>query len=135
MAHLTVQYSQNLAHDVDMAEFCSVMSVAMQETGVFPLAGIRVRAHPMPQYSVADGHTKNAFVDMILRMGEGRSDATKSEMGAFLMARAEAVFAPLLAEPFFALSLEVVTISKPFSWKTNSIHARINAPSLKGDNP
>jgi 5-carboxymethyl-2-hydroxymuconate isomerase len=66
-------------------------------------------------------------------MGEGRSDATKSEVGAFLMARAEAVFAPLLAESFFALSLEIVTISKPLSWKTNSIHARINAPSLKGD--
>ena len=73
----------------------------MQETGVFPLAGIRVRAHPMPHYFVADGHPKNAFVDMVLRMGEGRSDATKSEVGAFLMARAEAVFAPLLAESIF----------------------------------
>ena len=135
MAHLTVQYSQNLDHDVDMSEFCSVMSVAMQETGVFPLAGIRVRAYPMPRYSVADDHPKNAFVDMVLRMGEGRSDATKSEVGTFLMSRAEAVFVPLLAEPFFALSLEIVTISKPFSWKTNSIHARINAPSFKGENP
>ena len=134
MPHLTVQYSQNLDHDVDMKEFCSVMSVAMQQTGVFPLAGTRVRAHPMPQYCVADGHSKNAFVDMVLRMGEGRSDATKSEVGAFLMARAEAVFAPLLADPYFALSLEIVTISKPFSWKTNSIHARINAPSVKGEN-
>ncbi|MDB2574408.1 5-carboxymethyl-2-hydroxymuconate Delta-isomerase, partial [Planktomarina temperata] len=47
MPHLTVQYSQNLDHDLDMKEFCSVMSVAMQQTGVFPLAGIRVRAHPM----------------------------------------------------------------------------------------
>ena len=111
------------------------MNVAMQETAVFPLAGIRVRAHPMPHYCVADEHPKNAFVDMILRMGEGSSDATKSEVGAFLMARAEAVFAPLLAEPHFALSLEIVTISKPFGWKTNSIHTRINAPSLKGENP
>ena len=134
MPHLTVQYSQNLDHDVDMGEFCSVMSAAMQETGVFPLAGIRVRAHPMPQYSVADGHSKNAFVDMVLRMGEGRSDATKSEVGAILMARAEAVFAPLLVEPYFALSLEIVTISKPFSWKTNSINTRINELSFKGEN-
>ena len=135
MPHLTVQYSQNLDHDLDMNEFCSVMNAAMQQTGVFPLAGIRVRAHPMPQYSIADGHRKNAFVDMVLRMGDGRSDATKSEVGAFLMARAEAVFAPLLAEAYFALSLEIVTISKPFSWKTNSIHARISAPSVKGDTP
>jgi len=132
--HLTVQYSQNLDHDVDMGEFCSVMSAAMQETGVFPLAGIRVRAHPMPQYSVADGHSKNAFVDMVLRMGEGRSDATKSEVGAIWMARAEAVFAPLLVEPYFALSLEIGTISKPFSWKTNSINTRINELSFKGEN-
>jgi len=134
MPHLIVQYSQNLDHDVDIQEFCSVMNVAMQETAVFPLAGIRVRAHPMPHYCVADEHPKNAFVDMILRMGEGRSDATKSEVGAFLMARAEAVFAPLLVEPYFALSLEIGTISKPFSWKTNSINTRINAPSFKGEN-
>ena len=135
MPHLIVQYSQNLDYNTDIKEFCSVMNVAMQETAVFPLAGIRVRAHPMLHYSVADEHPKNAFVDMILRMGEGRSDATKSEVGAFLMARAAAVFAPLLVEPHFALSLEIVTISKPFSWKTNSIHARINAPSFKGENP
>jgi 5-carboxymethyl-2-hydroxymuconate isomerase len=135
MPHLIVQYSQNLDYNTDIKKFCSVMNVAMQETAVFPLAGIRVRAHPMLHYSVADEHPKNAFVDMILRMGEGRSDATKSEVGAFLMARAAAVFSPLLAEPHFALSLEIVTISKPFSWKTNSIHARINAPSFKGENP
>ena len=71
MPHLTVQYSQNLDHDFDMKEFCSVMSVAMQQTGVFPLAGIRVRAHPMPQYCVADGHSKNAFVVWSYAWGRG----------------------------------------------------------------
>jgi 5-carboxymethyl-2-hydroxymuconate isomerase len=39
MPHLTVQYSQNLDQNCDMYAFCSVMSVAMQETGVFPYGG------------------------------------------------------------------------------------------------
>jgi len=37
-------------------------------------------------------------------------------------------------EPYFALSLEIGTISKPFSWKTNSINTRINELSFKGEN-
>jgi 5-carboxymethyl-2-hydroxymuconate isomerase len=99
---------RNLDHDVDIQKFCSVMNVAhAKKRAVFPLAGIRVRAHPMPHYCVADEHPKSAFVDMILRMKEKRSDATKSKVSAFLIARAEAVFAPLLAEPHFALSLRL----------------------------
>jgi uncharacterized cysteine cluster protein YcgN (CxxCxxCC family) len=42
-----------------------------------------------------------------------------------LMRAAEAHFAPQLATPHFALSLEVQEISAPFSWKTNAIHPRL----------
>ena len=68
MPHFIIQYSENLDDQVNMTELCAVMSKAMQQTGLFPLAGIRVRAHPMPHSSTADEHPNNAFADMILRM-------------------------------------------------------------------
>ncbi len=125
MPHLIIQYSENLGEQVNMTELCTVMSKAMQQTGLFPLAGIRVRAHPMPHNSIADEHPNNAFADFIFRIGEGRSDAQKAVAGTALMAAAKSVFAIQLTQPHFVLSLEIVEISKPFSWKTNSIHPRL----------
>ena len=125
MPHLIIQYSENLGEQVNMTELCAVMSKAMQQTGLFPLAGIRVRANPMPHNSIADEHPNNAFADMILRIGEGRSDEQKAAAGAALMEVAKSAFAAQLAQPYFALSLEVVEIIKRFSWKANSIHPRL----------
>ena len=64
MPHLIIQYSESLGEQVNMTEFCAVMSKVMQQTGLFPLAGIRVRAHPMPHSSIADEHPENAFLDI-----------------------------------------------------------------------
>lgn len=125
MPHLIIQYSENLGEQANMTELCAVMSKAIQQTGLFPLAGIRVRAHPMPHSSIADEHPNNAFADMILRIGEGRSDEQKAAAGAALMEVAKSAFAAQLAQPHFALSLEIIEISKRFSWKANSIHPRL----------
>ena len=127
MAHLIIQYSENLGSNMNMSNFCNEMNKVMQATNLLPLAGIRVRAHPMLMSSIADQHPDNAFVDMILRMGEGRSDEQKSNVGLALMVAAEAAFAVQLAQPNFALSLEIIVISKLLSWKKNSIHPRLKA--------
>ena len=69
--HLVIQYSENLGEQVNMTEICAAMSKALQQTGLFPLAGIRVRAYSTPESSIADEHLDNAFADIILRIGEG----------------------------------------------------------------
>ena len=125
MAHLIIQYSENLDSRVNMTNVCSVMSGVMQKTGLFPLAGIRGRAHSVIHRSIADEHPENAFCDMVLRMGEGRTDQQKSRVGTDLMAAAEAEFFAQLSTPYFALSLEIIVISKLLSWKKNSIHNRL----------
>ena len=125
MAHLIIQYAESLDNQVNMAGVCNVMSGVMQKTGFFPLAGIRVRAYPVMYSSIADEHPENAFLDMVLRMGEGRTEQQKSTIGADLMAAAEAEFSMQLANPYFALSLEIIVISKLLSWKNNSIHKRL----------
>ncbi len=68
---------------------------------------------------------ENAFADLILRIGAGRNEDEKKAIGQALMRTLEAHFAPQLARPHIALSLEVQEISAPFSWKTNAIHPRL----------
>ena len=95
-------------------------------TRQFRTGGIRVRAWPTPAEAIADGHPDNAYADMILRMGAGRSADVKRAAGDALMKVAVDFFAGELARPHFALALEIVEIDSDFSWKTNSIHPRMN---------
>ena len=125
MPHLTVEYSGNLEGLTDMGALCHALHTAMLASGLFELGAIRVRARACPHYAVADLLPENAFADLILRIGKGRSEDEKKAVGQALMRAAEAHFAPQLATPHFALSLEVQEISAPFSWKTNAIHPRL----------
>ena len=125
MPHLTIQHSPRLSESHDMHALCDLLRHVMLGQGCFPPGGIRVRAWPTPAEALADGHPDNAYVDMVLRMGAGRSDAVKRAAGAALMAEAEAFFADLLAAPHMMLALEIVEIDPDLSWKTNSIHPRL----------
>jgi 5-carboxymethyl-2-hydroxymuconate isomerase len=125
--HLTIHYSTNVDAQMDMQALCSALGRVLAESGIFPLGGIRVRAVACNAYAVADEQPQNAFADMVLRIAAGRSAEDRHATGVALMRCAEQHFASLLAEPFFALSLEIVEITAAFSWKTNSIHARLAA--------
>lgn len=125
MPHLTIEYSINLQESGDLAGLCLHLHAALLETGLFEVGAVRVRALPCPDYAVADLLPENAFAAMILRIGAGRSEADKTMLGQKLMATAEAHFAKLLAQPHFALSLDIVENLPQLSWKTNSIHPRL----------
>ncbi len=125
MPHLRLEYSANLEEKADMAAVCAVALEAILATGIFELGAPRVRAYPAPHYAIADRHAENAFLDMVFRMGAGRSDTDKKRTGESIMAAVAAELAPLFAAPHFALSLEIVEIDAAMSWKTNSMHARL----------
>lgn len=126
MPHLAIQYSAALDADHDMDALCERLNAAMREAGIFPLGGIRVRAWPVAHESVADGHPRNAFADLVLRIGTGRTEGEKRAAGERIMAEARRFFAARLAEPHFALALEIREIE--MSWKANSIHPRLDPP-------
>lgn len=125
MPHLIVEYSANLDGQSDMGALCTSLHTTMMASGLFELGAVRVRGRPCPHYAIADMLPKNAFADLILRIGKGRSEDEKKAIGSALMQTAEAHFAAQLAAPYFALSLEVQEISAPLSWKTNAIHPRL----------
>jgi 5-carboxymethyl-2-hydroxymuconate isomerase len=124
MPHLAIQYSGNL-EAAPMQALCDSLCAVLAGTALYPLGGIRVRALPCPHYAIADRHRANAFVDMVFRIGTGRTPEQKKMTGEKLMAAAESHFAKQLQSPHFALSLEIVEINSTFSWKTNSIHPRL----------
>lgn len=129
MPHLAIEYSPGLEARADMAGLCRALHGAMVASALFPLAGIRVRAHRADHCVVADGLADNDFAALTLSVGAGRTSDQLRGAGDLILAAAETALAGPLSTPHFALSLEIRIIDPALSWKRNPIHARLSGKS------
>jgi 5-carboxymethyl-2-hydroxymuconate isomerase len=125
MPHLTVEYSANLEGRTDLDALCVALLETVLETGLFEVGAVRVRALRADHYAIADRLPENAFIDLNLRIGKGRTAEEKKRTGEALFATANTLLAPLFETPHFALSLEIREIDAELSWKKNAIHPRL----------
>ena len=132
MPHFSIEYSANLDAHVDMTEICEIVRKAAVETGIFPLGGIRVRAIRCEHYAIADGNPEFGFLDMVLRLGEGRDLATRKKAGEHIFKALSAHLDPVFKESKFALSFDMQINDKETSWKRNNIHEALKAEAAHG---
>jgi 5-carboxymethyl-2-hydroxymuconate isomerase len=132
MPHFTIEYSANLEGRIDMGKVVEVVRRAAVETGIFPLGGIRVRAISCEHYAIADGNPQFGFLDMVLRLGEGRDLATRKQAGEHIFKALSAHLDPLFAQSQFALSFDMQINDKDTSWKRNNIHEALKAEAVHG---
>jgi 5-carboxymethyl-2-hydroxymuconate isomerase len=132
MPHFTIEYSANLDARVDMDEVVEVVRKAAAETGIFPLGGIRVRAIKCEHYAIADGRANLGFLDMVLRLGEGRDLLTRKKAGEHIFTALSAYLDPVFKESKFALSFDMQINDKETSWKRNNIHDVLKAEAAHG---
>jgi 5-carboxymethyl-2-hydroxymuconate isomerase len=125
MPHCRLEYSGNLERVVDIGELCRLVADTMVASALFEVGGIRVRAFRTDHHVIADGHPDNRFIDMILRIGAGRSAEAKKEFGDQLFQKVADHLGALFDQPHFALSFEIQEIDSGLSWKKNSMHARL----------
>ena len=132
MPHFTIEYSANLDGCVDMAAVVELVRKAAVETGIFPLGGIRVRAVRCEHYAIADGSSNFGFLDMVLRLGEGRDLATRKRAGELIFKALSAYLDPVFADSKFALSFDMQINDKETSWKRNNIHESLKVEAAHG---
>jgi 5-carboxymethyl-2-hydroxymuconate isomerase len=132
MPHFTIEYSGNLDARIDMGKVVEVVRKAAVESGIFPLGGIRVRAVKCEHYAIADGNPHLGFLDMVLRLGEGRDLATRRQAGEHIFKALSAYLDPVFAETKFALSFDMQINDKDTSWKRNNIHDALKAEAAHG---
>lgn len=121
MPHIILEYSANLEDRLDVSALCHVLKDAAAATGVFPPAGIRVRAHSANYVVIADGDPRHGFVDITVRLAAGRDAAAKTRATDAVFEAARAFTADVMASTPFMLSLELREIDPQFSRKTSSI--------------
>jgi 5-carboxymethyl-2-hydroxymuconate isomerase len=132
MPHFTIEYSANLDKRVDMGAVVELVRKAAVETGIFPLGGIRVRAVRCEHYAIADGAAHFGFLDMVLRLGEGRDLATRRKAGEHIFKALSAYLDPVFASSKFALSFDMQINDKETSWKRNNIHDALKVEAAHG---
>jgi 5-carboxymethyl-2-hydroxymuconate isomerase len=132
MPHFTIEYSANLDSHLDMGEVVELVRKAAVETGIFPLGGIRVRAIRCEHYAIADGRDDYGFLDMVLRLGEGRDLATRKKAGEQIFEALSTYLDPVFASGKFALSFDMQINDKETSWKRNNIHDALKVETVNG---
>jgi 5-carboxymethyl-2-hydroxymuconate isomerase len=128
MPHLVILYTANLDKETDMTALCRKLADTMLEVHdedgkqVYPTGGTRVFAYPAPHYAVADGKEDYAFVYLNLRMGRGRTDATKKRAGDALLMSAKAHFQPIFMHRHIGITLQIDEGHEVFDAKHSNLH-------------
>jgi 5-carboxymethyl-2-hydroxymuconate isomerase len=135
MPRLVILYTPNLDKETDMTALCRTLADAMlgvkDEEGqqVFPTGGTRVLAFPAAHYAVADGKGDYAFVYLNLRMGSGRSDATKKRAGDAVLAGAQAHFDPIFNQRLIGITVQVdESPGQVYDAKHSTLHPYFTKP-------
>lgn len=121
MPHITLDYSANMAERADIAALCDHLRRAAAATGVFPAAGIRVRAFAASHVSIADGNPRHGYVDISVRLRAGRDLDTRKRAAQAVFDAARAFLEPAMRSHPVALSLEMRDIDPKLSPKCGTI--------------
>ena len=126
MPHLIVEYSANLEAELDLQTLINRLHDTAIATGVFPVGGTRTRAVRREIYRIADGDPSNGFVNLVARIGHGRSPAVKRQAGEQLFQTLCTHLDALYQKRPLAISFEIQEIDPQLSFKKNNIHEKLN---------
>ncbi|NCW64617.1 MAG: 5-carboxymethyl-2-hydroxymuconate Delta-isomerase [Rhodobacteraceae bacterium] len=121
MPHLMIDYSANVEPDVDIGGLCNTLRGVAASIDAFPLAGVKVRAVRVEHYAIADGNPEHGFIDISVRIREGRDMETKQNAAQKIFEAANEFVADVMQRRSLALSLELRDIDAALSPKSGSI--------------
>ena len=122
MPHLIVEYSANIEDRIALDELLDKLHASALTTGVFPLGGLRVRAHRADAFRIADKSPDNGFVHVTALIGHGRPLDVQQRAGETLFATLTAHLDALYKESPLAISLNVQEFHPVLNFKKNNLH-------------
>jgi 5-carboxymethyl-2-hydroxymuconate isomerase len=121
MPHQIIEYSGNLDADLDIDALVGALHDTATTIDALPTAGIRTRAVRRDVFRVADGHPDNAFINVTLRIADGRPLEVQKAAGEKLFARLREFVDPVYRRRPLALSFEIQEIKPDTRWKQGNI--------------
>jgi 5-carboxymethyl-2-hydroxymuconate isomerase len=122
LPHLIVEYSANIEDRIGLEALLDKLHACAIATGVFPLGGLRVRAHRTDAYRIADLSPDNGFVHVTALIGHGRPLDVQQRAGQELLGALTEHLEPLFAKSPLAISLNVQEMHPVLNFKKNNLH-------------
>ena len=122
MAHFVLEYSANLGLQQDhVQKLMEQLHTSAQQTGLFPLKGIRSRAYVCDQYRMADGNTHHGFAHLEVKVGAGRSLADRQAVAEQFFSVFTQFFDVHFEQRGMALSFELRELEPVLKFNKNNI--------------
>lgn len=121
MPHAWIEYSTNLKDEPELGGLAQCLYDAMLGTGIFPVAGVRIRVLPVDDFIVGDGKPENAFIHVALKIGEGRAESVIRAASEAIFARLSDHLRPLADRRPLAVAMVLSEIDGRFSYKMNNL--------------
>jgi 5-carboxymethyl-2-hydroxymuconate isomerase len=129
LPHLIVEYSANVEQRIALDALLDKLHECALGTGVFPLGGLRVRAHRADAYRIADKAPENGFVHVTALIGHGRPLDVQQRAAEELFAVLTKHLDPLYAQGPLAISLNVQEFHPVLNFKKNNLHEHVKRRS------
>jgi 5-carboxymethyl-2-hydroxymuconate isomerase len=133
LPHLIIEYSANIEDQIRLDELLDNLYATALTTGVFPLGGVRIRAHRTERYRIADKHPDNGFVHVTALIGHGRPLDVQQRAGEQLFDTLRAHLAPLFASSPLAISLNIQELHSVLNFKQNNLHDYVQRRSRQSE--
>ncbi|HEY8520308.1 MAG TPA: 5-carboxymethyl-2-hydroxymuconate Delta-isomerase [Gammaproteobacteria bacterium] len=125
MPHLIIEYSANLEGRLDLEGLLDALRRAALDSGVFPLGGLRVRAHRVDHYRIADCHPDNGFVHVTAMIGHGRPLDVRERAGREIFAALTAHLDALYRRTPLAISFNIQEFHPQLNFRKNNLHEHV----------
>jgi len=135
LPHLIIEYSANIEDQIALDALLDKLHTCALGTGVFPLGGLRVRAHRADAYRIADKAPDNGFVHITALIGHGRPLDVQQRAAEELFAVLTKHLEPLYAKSPLALSLNVQEFHPVLNFKKNNLHEYVKLRGPKTSVP
>ncbi len=122
MAHFVLEYSDNLGQtDESIQTLFAALHEAANQTGLFPLKGIRSRGYCCQQYRMADGNSKYGFAHLEVKLGAGRSLEDRQAAADIFFALFCDYFDEQVQQRGMALSFEMRELEPVLKFNKNNV--------------
>ena len=122
MAHFVLEYSDNIDKDVlALPALFEKLHNAAVATELFPLKGIRSRAHCCADYRMADGNAQHMFVHLSVLLGAGRTMEERESASKLFFQVLSEHFDSCFDERGVAMSFEMKELEPVLKYNRNNI--------------
>lgn len=127
MPHFIVEYSANLDAQLDIPKLFERLSETAVATAIFPLGGIRIRAHRCEHYRIAEGDPENSFVHLTVKVGSGREPDVLKSAADQIFATLSEVLTPLYQSRYISIGFEMTELHPVLNYRLNNIHQKLKS--------